>query len=875
MDHPGNRQHSFSLLKSINIMEEKKTIYVTPHSHYDVVWAFNKEDYYHINEIILKDAVEMIKNFDFRFLVEQTYLLEMIEARNPALFSDIKEAIITNKIEIADGQYVMPDPMMPIGEVLVRAILLGKNYCKDKFGIDVPVAWAADGFGLNAQMPQVYRKSGYKWLAFRRGLPKTIGYRVSEFVWVGLDGSRILSHWMPLGYRAGLEIDKWEDSYRTLSSFATTSSILMPCGSGGVPPQIETPDKVNQWNKEHDDSKMIISVPSEFFKSLERESEELAEYSGELYSPELANVFPDVVSSRIGLKLAIKDCENALITAEKMATLAWIYGRPYPADVLAHMWKAMLFLVNHDVISCCGIDEIYDEAWKNISYIREKANRLMEDCAHYLSKGDNSGNSVAVFNPNNWEITDWVEAELDLAPEWNEEIGIALNGEEIPSEVLEFEHKEEAGRCRASLGFIATVPPMGYCLYQLVRRSKKYDSGIEVRENEVINKFFRLSVDDKTGIVTVFSKDGKKLLEGNELVIDQEIGDLYFHKSQFDEPIGSESGKGIHFSTFVPGELRVHNGPVRTVITFEDSFYCLQWPYYLTEKFGSIFQRHKTLDICKQIMIYNDIPRIGFRTTIRSTQSHIRIRVRFDTCMVVPNYTRQTQFGVIDLPLTKTLEESFRFPSLNWFNCQEGRHGLAFFSRGVPINEVKAGNIYCTLLRSVSVLSTDGESGPLIPTPEAMELGEHTYTYAVYPHSGDWKKAKIHQRGHEFNHRLFAMQTDSQNLKNEFKSFILEPDNLIISALKRAEKDDAVIVRFFETRGEKCHATLQMPTQIKSASCVDLLEEEESKIDIKDGLLEMDVSPFEIVTLRLVLEKPPLDTKALSFPIDVKSMLCE
>jgi len=37
----------------------------------------------------------------------------------------------------------------------------------------------------------------------------------------------------------------------------------------------------------------------------------------------------------------------------------------------------------------------------------------------------------------------------------------------------------------------------------------------------------------------------------------------------------------------------------------------------------------------------------------------------------------------------------------------------------------------------------------------------------------------------------------------------------------------------------------------------------------------MDVSPFEIVTLRLVLEKPPLDTKALSFPIDVKSMLCE
>jgi alpha-mannosidase len=838
-------------------VKNKKTIYLVPHSHYDVVWAFNKEDYYHINEIILKNAVEMIKNSDFKFLIEQTYLLEMIEKRNPGLFSDIKEAIGTHKIEIDDGQYVMPDPMMPIGEVLVRDILMGKKYCKEKFGIDVLVAWAADGFGLNAQMPQIYRKSGYRWLAFRRGLPKTIGYRVSEFIWVGLDGSKILSHWMPFGYRAGLEIDKWEESYQALLSFATTSNILMPCGSGGVPPQIETPDKVKQWNSEHDDSNMVISVPSEFFKSLEREAGELAEYRGELYSPELENVFPDVVSSRIGLKLAFKDCENALITAEKMATLAWIYGRPYPADVLAHMWKEMLFLVNHDVISCCGIDEIYDEAWKDIADIKEKASRLMEDCTCYLSKGGQSGNSIAVFNPNNWEITDWVEVELDLAPEWNKEIGIALNGEEIPSEVLAFERKEDGGGIKARLGFVATVPPMGYRLYQLVGRNSSFDSGIEVHGNDVINKFFKLSVGGKTGIVTVFSKDGKKLLEGNELVIDQEIGDLYFHKSQFDEVIGSESGKGIHFSTFMPGELEIEKGPVRTVITFRDSFYCLQWPYYLTEKFGSILQRHKTLDICKQIMVYNDIPRIGFRTTIRSTQSHIRIRVRFDTCMVVPNYTRQTQFGVIDLPLTKTLEESVRFPSLNWFNCQEGSHGLAFFSRGVPINEVKAGNIYCTLLRSVSVLSTDGQSGPLIPTPQAMELGEHTYTYAVYPHSGDWRKARIHQRGHEFNHRLFALQTDSQNLKNEFKSFILEPDNLILSALKRAEKDDSVIVRFFETRGEKCHATLQMPSQIKSANCVNLLEEEESELDIKDGLLEIDVSPFEIVTLRLALEKSP------------------
>ncbi|GAI07942.1 unnamed protein product, partial [marine sediment metagenome] len=79
-------------------------------------------------------------------------------------------------------------------------------------------------------------------------------------------------------------------------------------------------------------------------------------------------------------------------------------------------------------------------------------------------------------------------------------------------------------------------------------------------------------------------------------------------------------------------------------------------------------------------------------------------------------------------------------------------------------------------------------------------------------------------------------------------------DNLILSALKKAEGEDAVILRFFETKGESCHASLQMPGQIKAAKCVNLLEEEESELAIEDGKLEMKVKPFEIVTLKLLFD---------------------
>ncbi|MFO7997305.1 MAG: glycoside hydrolase, partial [Dehalococcoidia bacterium] len=123
-------------------------IYLVPHTHYDAVWVLTKEDYFYINiELILRKAVELIQKSDYKFLIEQTALIEEIERRNPLLFQKITRLIKAGKIEIADGEYLMADTMIPNGETLVREILFGKRYVKEKFGIDVPVMWAADSFG--------------------------------------------------------------------------------------------------------------------------------------------------------------------------------------------------------------------------------------------------------------------------------------------------------------------------------------------------------------------------------------------------------------------------------------------------------------------------------------------------------------------------------------------------------------------------------------------------------------------------------------------------------------------------------------------------------------------------------------------------------
>ncbi len=833
-----------------------KKVYLIPHFHYDVAWAFTKEDYLYIAELILKKILKIIKEKNFSFLIEQTYLLEQIEQRDPQLFADIEEAIASGNIEIADGQYIMADPMIPDGEVLIREILYGKRYCREKFSVDVPVAWAADGFGLNAQLPQIYKKSGYKWLAFRRGMPGQLGTKTSEFIWEGIDGSQITAHFMPLGYRAGLEPHKWTETIEKLSRLAMTDNILMPSGSGGIPPQEDISEKVDKWNNEHDFVKITITTPGSFFKEFDRDVGKLHIYRGELYSGELESIFPDVVSTRIDLKLALRDCETLMLMAEKVGSMAMLSGREYPEEQMTDLWKKMLFLAMHDIVPSCGIDEIYDEAWDYINEIKRELPHYIKKTLVSFVKSRKPALGIIVCNVNSWETTDWVETDISLGAGWEEAPKISSGDENIPSEPVLLKKWDDGSVRKARIGFVATVPPMGYRYYSLIENTAQQPDSKKLSDKkQVENRFFKLMVEPKTGILHLFNKKSEKLLEGNEIVIDQEMGDLYFHKGSSDELIGSESGKGNRFGAFKPEEYKVEEGSLRTVITYRASFYCLRWPYYLTEKFGAMLYRHKTVEITKQIVMYNDIPRLDFFTSLDLKQPHVRIRLKFDTCMAAPVYTRNTQFGAVALPQHKSLEETIKTPSLSWINCDEEERGIAFLTKGVPVNEFKQGEIYYTLIRSVSVLSADGISGPLIPTPGAMELGKHQYYYSVYPHSGDWRKDNIPKIGHEMTQPLFSCQVETSPEKVDKSWFSVTPESVILSALKQSEDNDkALIMRIYESHGRDCIAEILLPEFITSAEQVNLIEDEPEPLTIREDKLNIEIRPFEIITLKLYME---------------------
>jgi alpha-mannosidase len=861
--------------------EEKDTIYLVPHTHYDAIWVFTKENYFYINMLlILKEVVELVEKTDYKFLIEQTFLLEEMEKRYPELFSRIERCIKSGKIEIADGEYLMADTMLPGGETLIREILVGNRYAKDKFGVDVPVMWQADSFGLNAQLPQIYKKSGYKYVAFRRGVTKE---KPSEFLWQGLDGTRILAHWMPLGYRAGLDLTKLAESYKKLKEAAATSHILMPSGSGVTMPQPETPGVVKAWNNDKGkEARMKIATPVEFFEALEMEIEEknikMTVRKGEMYSGKYSAVFPDCCSSRMWIKQGLCNHESWLLSCERWCTITSLLNGYYSSDELRDCWRKILFIAFHDVVPGTGMDRGYDEVREYLHFLRTKMSTLCPRMFPLIVERESEGGGegyesgdIIIFNSLSWEVRDWVE--IDLNFEKGEVVainGLMSGGEEIDVEVLQFARYEDDSLRYAKIGFVPTVPGLGYKVYKILEREPKryrYDPNyIMVRGNTIENRFFGVEMEPATGLIDVIQK-GERICTANELVLEEETGDLYYHLQKLCIPVKTETGEGVKYGSFRVKNFGLNESPLRRVINVKTDYFSLRWPYRLTEKLEPLIWEHKFLECEKKIIVYKDIPRIDFITYIIDKHPRARIRVRFSTSIKSSDYVCGTQFGAVSRPTCpfrckpegKWVEKPCGvFPSLRWLDYSDGKKGLTVMHRGTPENTVREGDIYLTLLRSVSMLSSDGRTGPAIPVPDAQEFKKYVFKYSIYPHEGDWREAASYKHALEFNFDLDAVQLPKDKKLPLKRSFLcIEPESVVLSALKRAEDGDGVILRFYETKGEETNAEITLFKEPKAVKVVNLLEEEDGVV-VKEWKkererIELKMEPFEIVTLKVEL----------------------
>lgn len=194
------------------------------------------------------------------------------------------------------------------------------------------------------------------------------------------------------------------------------------------------------------------------------------------------------------------------------------------------------------------------------------------------------------------------------------------------------------------------------------------------------------------------------------------------------------------------------------------------------------------------------------------------------------------------------------------------------------------------------LLSADGIMGPCVPTPDAAEMVPYTFRYSVLPHEKGWRESSTYRYAIEFNMPLIAVHLGGREvMKHRIQenivapsaepearsqipnySFLeIQPRNVILSTLKLNERygnysgDHSLVVRIYETEGRATdNVTLVFYRRIKSASIIDLQENEISKIPIlgihtgsqknerhdtyvEGNTIRMSIGAFKIVSLKV------------------------
>jgi alpha-mannosidase len=248
----------------------------------------------------------------------------------------------------------------------------------------------------------------------------------------------------------------------------------------------------------------------------------------------------------------------------------------------------------------------------------------------------------------------------------------------------------------------------------------------------------------------------------------------------------------------------------------------------------------------QDISLYAGMDRVGVRNEIDWHESHILLKVAFPLAASGREATYEIPYGAIERPTTRNNRfESAKFevPALRWADLGDGNHGFSLINESKYGYDAKGNVLRLSLLRS-----------PTWPDPEA-DRGHHSFSYALYPHSGDWKRALTVRRGYEFNYNLSASQvTTHTGMLAATQSFVdIKQDDVILTALKKSEDGDALLLRFYEWAGQTGDVQVTVPKGATAAQLTNLMEQPEgSPIPITNtDQVSVLVHPYEIVSLRV------------------------
>ena len=854
------------ILAPIGKLAKTYTVHCVGHAHIDMNWMWSWPETVAVTHDTFLTVLKLMDEFpDFCFTQSQASVYAIVRDYLPDLLAAIRRRVAEGRWEIAAVHWVEGDKNMAGGESLARHMLYTRRFMAETFGLspeDQPLDWEPDTFGHAATIPTIVSRGAARQYYLCRGGKFA---KPPVFRWKGPDGSEILVNLETTWYNDHLGP---HNAPACLAFCEKTALRDWMCvygvGDHGGGPTREDIHRAHEMDSWPIYPNFLLATTRDYYRILEKHAAELPELKGELNFE-----FTGCYTSQSRIKRTNRLSEHLLAFAESAAVAAWrAVGRPYPTEKLRDAWIDTVFAHFHDILPGSGVRETREyhmgrfqgvaatATAVGMNSLRALAEAIDTSCLAGQAKAADAGRSQGAgvgqgtgwggvstaahaaagprtylaFNPTSWPRRETVKVTVWDSGNGSVEDGAFLarfaDGTAMPTQRLGAAGSDYWGHRHVDLAVPVAVEAVGYSAFAIepagrhvppaaweypatmAGKRAEMDREPAVRTPDKLsmeNEFLSVRLDSLTGgIVELVDKSG-----GVNLVDASDPAGLLEYVL---ERPGGMSAWVIHETRkrLCPLEVRsveqVSAGPhVASVVAkmhVGDS--AITVTYSL--KAG---QRHVEIDV-EADWLERGSPEIG-------TPS-LRLRVPLALTEATGRY--EIPFGSI----RRALNEGQEVPALRWADVtgktpDGSRAGCAMLNDSKYGHSLNGATLALTLIRS------SYEPDPL------PEIGRHDVRVALMPHAGSPSAAELTRAGAGFNQPIRVLATDVHaGVLPPSAGGVREvrPAGVVLTGVKKAEDDDAVIFRLLETGGRAANASVALNPKVFGAIAdaveVDLLE---------------------------------------------------
>lgn len=797
------------------------TIHLVGHSHLDIVFMWTYREFIRKVGRTHTTMLRLMEQYpEFSFCQSQAKTYQDMKVHHPQIYEQVKKRIAEGRWEVIGAMWVEPDCNLISGESFVRQILHGQKFFEAEFGIRSRTCWQPDVFGMGATMPQILERSGIEYVMTTKMFiwNDTNPWRKNTFWWQGIDGSQVLTVVTPSHFIGMVDPDHLSDHWNDFSDKETIGE-SMYCygwGDGGGGVDIEMLESARRYQRTMGLPRLKHSGAEETLDAIKAKAEgqQIPIWRDELY----LEAHRGTATNKGILKKLNRQGELLIRETEILATIAWMKGASYPARELKNVWETLLTTQFHDSLPGTHINEAFEELLQEHEEFKSKAIALHQQAVENIFPLEDNSHpkNLTIFN----SFLHPRESVIQISKEiTDDKLPLDAEGNPLPSQSI-----TGLDGIDYTLLSIPEIPSVGHRSFALGEQNKSQSqSTVQAMENRLENDLICATFNRDGEIISLWDIETQR-----EVIISGEFGNRF----QLYEDIPGKYDAWDIVATYADHEIDIsgnatlrvdENGPIRASLKLEKTF------------LGS--------KITQRISLYANSRQLVFETVVDWAERQKLLKVGFPLEINATHATYDIAYGNLQRATHRNTSydaAKFEVPAHQWMDVSQGDYGVSLLNNCKYGHEANGKNICLTLLK-----------GSIYPD-ELADLGQHHFTYALYPHPGSWEEAGTIQQALNLNQPLLAYVNSDCPQSHSFLS--CKAKNITLEAMKQAEDGQGLIIRLVEKHNKSSTINLVFDRPIETAWLCDLMESNEGEIHPSGKKLTINFRPYEIITLRVLFQ---------------------